>query len=243
VNFTVYPGSVTIVPPTTLDSSYQACGSGSPYDLNIQDFGGRGPFEHALDGSASNSGSSSESQFTLSGLNQGDYTLRITDADGNEQIKNIHISEINHPSVAIFPNDCASDPNGMAFLEDPIEGNYQIEWTYNDEKFYNVDTLRNLAGGEVFFSIINENNCPSPVRSVTIPNNGITVSHTVLDNPNCDGTPGSVRIEVTGGTAPYTIYHNGDSYYDMPSIELEILRETENFNISDDAGCAVSLEV
>src|SRR5690606_6288095 len=118
--------------------------------------------------------------------------------------------------------------------------NYQIEWTYNDEKFYNVDTLRNLAGGEVFFSIINENNCPSPVRSVTIPNNGITVSHTVLDNPNCDGTPGSVRFQISGGTAPYTIFYSGNRVEVPSTIELEIYRESESFNISDDNGCAIN---
>src|SRR5690606_3481497 len=55
INYTISDGSVIIVPSNSLDFTYSACGSGS-YDLSIQTFGGRGPFEYTLSGESTASG-------------------------------------------------------------------------------------------------------------------------------------------------------------------------------------------
>lgn len=246
VNFSIFDGSVTVVPASDLDFSFSACGSNNSFILNVQVFGGRGPYSYQLTGESTEDGTGTTDQITLNDLPGGNYSLEITDASGAMVTKNITImSADENYGISSMGNYCSSDPNGLAYITNPPSGNYQIEWTYNNETYYNTDTLKNLAGGEVSFRIVDENNCPSPVRTVTIQNQGVRAEATVLEGPNCDGTPGTVRINISGGTPDYTIYHSGNSYTaGNENIDLDVLyREIESFNITDAMGCAFPLVV
>ena len=241
VNFTINDGSVTIVPANELDFTYSACED----NLSIQVFGGKGPYSYRLSGASTDEAHDQTDQFTISGLNDGNYMLEITDASGASATKNISIqSTLINPGVRTVANSCSLEsPNGYAYLTDPPTGRYQTEWTYNDQTFYNVDTLRDLAGGKVQLTIIDENNCRTPAGTYDIMDNSLTATGMIVTPPGCDGTAGSVRIEISGGNPDYEINYNGDIYGPGPILSIPMFRSMANYNIRDINKCAFNLAV
>src|SRR5690606_37458777 len=158
----------------------------------------------------------------------------------------ITINQFQFPGVRTIENTCSTgNPNGMAFFRDPPTGNPLIEWTYNNQTYYNIDTLRGIAGGQVHVSIIDENNCSIPQGTYEVLNRGLTADAEVLQQPTCDGNPGSVRITISGGTPAYTINHNGDTYQTSTGHEIPFYRANESFNIKDSnpMGCSLNLPI
>src|SRR5690606_15774068 len=78
INFTINDGSITIVPASELDFTYSACEN----DLSVQVFGGKGPYSYELTGTSAGNDNDLPDQFDISGLSEGSYTLKITDATG-----------------------------------------------------------------------------------------------------------------------------------------------------------------
>lgn len=246
VNFSIYDGSVTIVPSSDLDFSYSACAS-TTYELSVQVFGGRGPFSYSLTGDENASGSDLSDQFDITNLTEGSYNLEITDANGASISKDITISTPVNGNYGIggMDNTCSlTDPNGYFFIDNPPAGNYQIEWTHNNETYYNVDTLYGIAEGEVSVVITDENNCPSAPLIRTVEYRGVRATSNVTSLPGCDASsPGKIEINVSGGTPDYTINYEGNTITVPNGVELDIYGQRSTFNIRDEAGCAITLVV
>lgn len=244
VDFTIFDGSVTIVPTGDLEFNYSACESASGFDINVQVFGGDGPYSYQLTETETADATGQSDEFDITGLSSGNYKLEITDANGQMVEKDISLQSSANPGAAWVPNTCSSEnPNGYIYLNSPLAGSSQIEWTYNDQSFYNVDTLKNLVGGEVRLTITDENNCKRRPRVYPIPDQGLKATATVVAAPSCNGDPGLVRIDITGGTSPYSIYNGGNTYNGPNTIPMN--RTTETYNIRDinPDGCAVDLMV
>ncbi|MBY5957814.1 gliding motility-associated C-terminal domain-containing protein [Membranicola marinus] len=248
INFTISDGSITVVPTGNLDFNYSACESGSGFEMNVEVFSGTEPYSYTLTGAATGDASGLSTPFDITGLSAGDYTLVITDADGQSVSKDITLQNNNvNPQVSGVPNTCStSNPNGMVYLAAPLPGNHQIQWTYDNENYYNVDTLKNLSGGEVRLFITDENNCEQAAGTYTVEDLGLQATATVLTPPSCSGAPGSVQIDILGGTPPYDIYNGGNSVnVSSSSITLDLYSTSETFNIRDGSGgsCAENLTV
>ncbi len=241
-------GRVTIAPTSDLDFNYSACESGSGFEMNVEVFSGTEPYSYTLTGAATGDASGLSTPFDITGLSAGDYTLVITDADGQSVSKDITLQSVSaNPGAGTENNTCsAGNPNGMIFLSAPLTGNQQFHWTYDNENYYNVDTLKNLSGGEVRLFITDENNCERAAGTYTVLDQGLQVDYDVVTPPSCSGGGGQVTINFSGGTPPYTIYNGGSSIEtSASSITLDLNSPRETFNIRDGSGgsCAENLTV
>ncbi|WP_236979349.1 gliding motility-associated C-terminal domain-containing protein [Membranihabitans maritimus] len=240
--FTTIPGIITVVPSGDLDFAYSSCTNeaGNSSSLNINIFGGKAPYTYTLRGPDPRNGTTQNDTFNINNLAGGNYTLEITDDSNISISKNITIGGENFEyRLAFERNTCSSfDPNGKVYIEDINTDNFDIEWTYNNQKYYNIDTLNNIAGGEVAVIITDQNNCSKPLNQTMPTDRQLSIAQTITTDPGCSGTPGEATINISGGNGPYTVTRSGFEETTDREINLEFLPQT-SYIVTDDAGCSI----
>lgn len=240
LNFTTIGGSVTIVPSGGVDFNYSICDN----EMTVQMVGGKGPFTYELSGPTTYFGNDKPPSFSIPVGSDGNYTLTITDANDDVVSRDLTIQPRIGPSaVSTVDNTCSPDaPNGRAYLNTAPAGNYQIEWTYNGQKYYNIDTLDGIAGGQVTMVITDENHCRSPEGTYIVNNNGLQADYTVISPPSQNGDPGKLGINISGGTPDYTIKNSILSISTKGDTIIDVYG-SGSYRVEDMNGCRVNLDV
>lgn len=141
------------------------------------------------------------------GLNPGDYTIRIMDADGTVEEDNILITD--DARLQIIPNtfsnpSCPGDSDGLVLTNGTTGGVDPIftEWSNGVQ---NMDRIGSLPVGRYVFTAVDRYGCvDSLVQSLTV--DSIFIDFTAERLTDCpNDTNGIIFAQARGGNGPYTL--------------------------------------
>ncbi|MDR3062121.1 MAG: T9SS type A sorting domain-containing protein, partial [Dysgonamonadaceae bacterium] len=151
-----------------------------------------------------------ENNSILSGLGEGYYRIRITDANGiSIESEEIFLDEPEKLSIVTSAADlrCSLDTNGWA--QAIVSGGtfpYHFSWSNGA----NSPRIENIPKGKYFILVTDANGCEI-TENVSIVQAGGIVAKAELIPPTChNGTNGAINIDISGGEAPYSFeWNNG----------------------------------
>lgn len=212
--------------------SDEICGDNAG-SISLAFNGGQAPYSYSW-----SNGSISED---ITGLEAGDYTLNMTDANGctfNQTFSvgnNTNGLMIN--SLTTTDETCG-DSNGAIDLDfsggvNPID----IDWSNGES----TEDLSDISAGNYTVTIEDAYGC-SVNQSASIANisGGLDVTLASSTDESCGDGSGEIDVDIVGGTAPYVIsWSNGESTEDLSNLNAGDYTIT----VTDDVSCSVNLTV
>ena len=229
--------SISSVQVNVVDVS--ACGGNNGL-IQLNPLGGQGPFTYEWKGPLSGSDQDAGGVFAISGLEQGSYSITITDSSTeacpfvlpvvivNGPTANVEIGSIEHVS-------CAGSQDGCIHL-DISGGNPTILWSTQDT----TASLCGLSGG-LYSVTVTDGACENVLTDILVQEpDSLAVKTTVVTDVSCfGGNDGAISILVGGGTSPYFFqWSNGLTSQNLQNLEADYYSLT----ITDSKGCALLLD-
>ena len=219
------PQPISITGVVTNLSCYEA-GDGV---IDISASGGTAPYTYSW-----SNGSILED---ITGLQIGNYSVTVTDANGCSASQNFTVTQ---PLPLTLNNQishvtCFGETNGAIDLT-VIGGTgpYSYSWSNGAS----TQDLANLGGGTYTVTVTDAQGCTVNTDiTVVAPTSPISVSETIT-NTLCNGdASGAVNLTVSGGTAPYNYqWSNGSSQKDL----INVVGGTYDLLVTDANGCTVN---
>lgn len=170
----------------------------------------------------------------------GDYTLRVTDSNGNTEVISARIAQpvlLTVKEVAIRNVLCNNEPTGSIHIT--VAGGvapYQFKWNNGAAS----KDIENLMAGSYALTVTDSHGCSQTFeRQVTQPE-PFVASVASVSHVNCMGeSEGAIGLKVAGGVTPYSyLWSNGDKMKDISKIAAG----KYSVNITDANGCKNALE-
>jgi uncharacterized protein (DUF2141 family) len=196
--------------------------------------GGTTPYEYSLDG-----GMTTQASNVFNGLDAGDYTVTVIDANGCEATVSVTIAEPTELSVATSGSDasCAGSANGTATAT-PAGGTpgYSYLWSNGSTD----QTAMGLAAGTYTVTVTDANGCTAE-GSVTIDQPDALTGTASATSVSCNGgADGTATAEVTGGTGDYSyLWSSGSTSQTATGLSAGGYAVT----VTDENGCTLVLAV
>ncbi len=184
-----------------------------------------------------NNGATSQN---LTNVPAGDYSLRVTDSNGNNEVLS---SKIAQPSQLIVKEVaaqhvlCNNDATGSVNVT--VSGGtapYQYQWS-NGAK---TKDLTAVKSGTYTLAVTDSYGCKTILEKVIQQPEPFVAKVRQIDHVNCTGeSKGAVELEVTGGTTPYAFaWSNGEKIKDINNARAG----KYDVVITDANGCKNTLE-
>lgn len=190
--------------------------------------GGTGFYNYSIDGSTY------QSSNVFLGLDGGNYTGYVKDANGCVQTVQISVSEPAPLIVASTVSNvsCAGGSNGIVTLN--VSGGTQ-PYAYSWSNETGTQNLFNLTAGAYEVTVNDNNHCSFAASyTVTEPSSPLIVNGVVVDATTGTSADGEVTITITGGVGPYTyLWSNGAITRDLSGVTAA----SYSVNITDANGC------
>lgn len=203
-------------------------------DLNVT--GGTAPFTYVW--------SNGETTADITDLQQGQYYVDITDANGctiSDTFNVINLVGNCTPNCdLIISNNVVTDEScgdGAGAIDITIftsNSPYSVSW----DNGANTEDLSGLSAGTYTVTIDDAEGC-QVIQTFTITNQtgGLALSNPITTNDICGAGVGGVDITVTGGAMPYTYaWDNGATTEDLTNV----FGGTYSVTITDANGCMVN---
>jgi len=269
----------TITEPATALSLSAAitnvsCKGGDNGAIDLSVSGGNGPYTYSWNlGSSNNNNnycwswwwwwcnsncnnynSNSNSQ-DVNGLEEGNYSVTVTDANGCTVTGTYTVTE---PATALTVNasktnvNCKNGSNGTITLS--VSGG-TAPYTYNWGNNITTQNRNNLSAGNYNVTVTDAAGCSKSTSiSISQPSNGMTIYGNVTDVSCNGGSNGAVNISVYGGNNPYTYSWTGGATtqdinskaagtYTVTVTDNNGCTETKTFAIGEPAGMTASIGV
>lgn len=190
--------------------------------------GGTGFYNYSIDGNTY------QSSNVFLGLDGGNYTGYVKDANGCVKTVQISVSEPAPLVVASTVSNvsCAGGSNGIVTLN--VSGGTQpYDYAWSNET--GTQNLFNLTAGAYAVTVNDNNHCSFAASyTVTEPSSPLIVNGVVVDATTETSADGEVTITITGGVAPYTyLWSNGATTRDLSGVTAA----SYSVNITDANGC------
>ncbi|MBW8051306.1 MAG: PKD domain-containing protein [Cytophagales bacterium] len=147
---------------------------------------------------------------TASGLDKGNYTVTVTDANGCIATANVTINEPKQLNVNIAPPShvtCYDGSDGQA-IANATGGTPPFSFLWNTNPPQTTDTATGLSAGTYTVTVTDLNGCVE-TKNVNInqPNNPMTVKNLSVIDVSCYGEDdGEATVQITGGGPPTYSY-------------------------------------
>lgn len=166
------------------------------------------------------------------GLDNGCYYVKVTDANGCSAIANFTISQP-APICVSYNKSNASCANNNGSINQNISGG-TAPYTYQWSNGATTQDVSGLSAGSYSVVITDANGCTEN-RSYTISQATANISVSVnKTNAICNSSTGSINISVSGGNSPYSYqWSNGATTQDIYNIPAG----SYTVNITDANGC------
>jgi hypothetical protein len=206
--------------------------------------GGTPPYSWTINGAPGTDPASlgSGEEVLVPDLANGDYTIVVTDANGNTASRVINIETglgaVTFDLSGRDPN-CFYRNNGLLQVNNvnSILDIVGTEWSNGE---FNTDNIRNLSPGIYSVSLTDQLGCVT-VQSDTLTVDTIRASFMIVDSAGCGGQPGVVSATASGG-----VPLNGSLYFfdgGFPTLSYSNAYPGGPFEIlvADDVGCEILL--
>jgi subtilisin family serine protease len=204
-----------------------SCGEASNGAVRLSISGGTQPYAFAW-----SNGSSSQD---IIGVNSGNYSVMVTDANGCSQSINASVDQVSSLSASLSTSNvsCFGLADGVVSLTvNGGNGPYTYLWNNGSSNA----SITSVAAGNYSVTITDNAGCSiQESASVTQPDKlSITVSSV---DASCGNADGSASADVIGGTSPYVYsWSNGANSATASSLSAQ----SYTINVSDENACTVS---
>ncbi|MFZ6050583.1 T9SS type B sorting domain-containing protein [Halocola ammonii] len=180
----------------------------------------------------------------ISGLENGDYELTITDSLGCSVINTIPLADPDSLQLTLNAMDvtCNGAADGSITLE--ITGGtepYDISWTGPDGFTSDQAELEDLEPGTYSVSVTDDNGCSATATAEINEYPEIDLSINDLQNESCPETmDGFIDIDISGGLPSYNFNWSGPDGFTADTEDIDSLSfGTYSVSITDSVGCEV----
>jgi len=228
IGFTITEPAPLAASPAKTDITCNGANDGT---INVSVSGGTGPYTYAWadDGSITTN--------TRTGLNPGNYTVTVTDANGCMDVESVTIIEpAQLASSDVVQNvSCFGESTGAINLS--ISGGvapYSFLWSNGAL----TEDLVNIPAGNYSVVVTDVNGCTiNDNFTITQPSSALAKTEAV-QQITCNGAAdGIINLTVSGGSAPYTYnWSNGSTSEDLSNLPAG----TYSVTITDNNGCTIN---
>jgi gliding motility-associated-like protein len=171
-------------------------------------------------------------------LEQGNYTVSVTDANGCSQSANFSIQFTNGFNVSVASIQSVS-------CQGATDGSVELLVTGGDQPYIFVwnpnvnstEVATNLIAGNYSVQVIDAGGCVSAI-SFTIEEPPALTFSTTTTNPTCGLLNGSITVNVSGGVEPYS--YNWTNGVSINNAASNLSAGNYNIQIVDANGCEIS---
>lgn len=216
---------------SVLITNYITCHGSDNGAIRVNVSGGRAPFEYSLNGGTY------QSSALFSGLDGGDYTVTVRDADGF--LKETSIVTLEEPA-ALTAN---SQVMGYAVTILAQGGTPPYQYSLNNgQSFQSGNEFDPVPSGDYNALVKDFNDCIFSL-SVTVNVAPLTLDAEVTQGIRCFGqNNGLVTLSAAGGVAPYEYSLDGQTFQSSP-IFSNLYSGSYTFTVRDAGGITITADV
>ena len=196
--------------------------------------GGISPYSYSLDGI----NFTSASQFT--GLDSGEYIIRVKDVNGCQKNDTIQVSRIKGPTAILYAtqkSSCISD-NGQLQVTNVLGGVAPYHYTLNPGTSNNTGSFTNLVAANYQLTVTDTAGCSVSTTIAIEKAPAITNTSFSTANDHCGQGIGWIKADsVTGGTGPYLFSADSISFIQGPINNLKA--GSYSLYVKDANGCVL----
>ncbi|MBK7684241.1 MAG: SprB repeat-containing protein [Bacteroidetes bacterium] len=171
---------------------------------------------------------------SATGLNAGNYSVLVTDANGCTSIGNISVPSANGPVLNVLSSNNITCPGGNdGDISINVAGG-AIPYSYSWSNGGVGTSISSLSAGIYTLTVTDNNSCSSSIIVNLTEPNGFTFVD-VSNTAHCGQADGDLSITASGGTSPYTYsWSNGVSGSNQIT---NVVSGTYTVTVSDVNGC------
>lgn len=246
--------SVTVLSPSaqlalTAPFTQPTCNIGG--SVNATATGGWGSYQYELTYPSSTTVTQSSGLFSNL-VQNGLYTIKVTDANGCEVSQSFTLTPYVNPSIVVdlVNSDLCYDTTNSASIEVIASGgtpSYQYQIQLNGGSYSSLQSnsaFSNLSPGNYTIQVVDAFGCSATVSQVIVPQ--LLANATLTKSLDCSTSPNAtININITGGTTPYQyqVNVNNAGYGALTNVTANPFNYsvstagTYQFSITDAAGC------
>ncbi len=183
----------------------------------------------------------------LTNVAAGDYTVRVTDANGCTATDTINLVDSVPPtaSIAMTSDYCYDPVNGATLEVTALGGVTPYEYSINGGSFGSSNIFNNLTPGTYDITVRDAYGCTVTLPTETIAPQ-VTVNTTLTKELDCSATPdATITGTIAGGYSSsysYAVSINGATYSSLgttgsPFVYTAATDGTYQFRVTDNNGC------
>jgi outer membrane protein OmpA-like peptidoglycan-associated protein len=208
-----------------------SCKGDKQGEINIDAVGGLTPYKYLW--------SNGDKSKDIVGAIAGQYSVKVTDANGCVQSVNATItepSELTATVAAVVNNDCFGQTKGGVQLN--VAGGtqpYRFAWNTGDS----TQNISNLSVGDYSMTVTDAKGCQKSQKATVTGTTLLELKLKEVVNVKCFGDKtGSLAVEAGGGTLPYSfMWNNGTTKQNLSALPAGDYQLT----VKDVKGCSATL--
>jgi gliding motility-associated-like protein len=230
--------NATVATQYTLTASIQSqtdvsCAGGADGTVTVAQTGGVAPLQYSIDG-----GNSFQASPTFGGLNGGNYTVMVQDANGCQASATVTIIEkptLALSVVSVTNTNCFTDSTGsITVAATGGDGTYNYVWNTTATGA----TISNVPSGSYVVTVTDGSGCSTSL-SATVNSPAQLFASIGGNDPACFGdATGYAVVDVSGGTPPYT-YAWSSGQTTLMAVKLQG-NVPYTVTVTDAKGCTIS---
>lgn len=176
---------------------------------------------------------------SISGLDEGTYKVRVTDAQGcfsEDSVKLVNQVPKIVLAITSTPVSCISN-DGTATVSVNSGGIPPFTYSWNTNPPQTANTANNLGPGSYQVTVTDSKGCKENISvSLPDPNNLVLSINTLPDT--CSSGKGVATATITGGTSPFQYLWSGSSSQSSSAKDLKAGQQ--DIEITDSKGCKIN---
>jgi len=235
LNEDVVVGTLPAIDITLNNSANEFCGQQNG-SIDIDVTGGSGSYGYSWDNGVTTQ--------DLSNINQGTYTVTVTDANSctvnnaftitNDVSNCSSFCYLTLTTNTVTDESCGDGAGAIDLNINNPTNPFVVSWSNGA----GTEDINNLSTGIYSVTVTDANQCTETL-DVTVGNNTgtLAISNPLITNDNCGNGNGSIDITVSGGTSPYAFaWSNGATTEDITGLMAGVNTVT----ITDAGGCTLT---
>jgi hypothetical protein len=180
-----------------------------------------------------------DTTLALVNLEQGDYSLTVTDQNECTEVANYTLddpTEITAIATSILPTCSDSDDGSIDIVASGGNGVYTYLWSTGD----NTSSISNIGAGDYSLTISDGNGCSTNIEYTLDAPLAIDPNVTTTDLSENGADDGTATAAPTNGVEPYTfLWSNGETTMSISNLMIG----TYSLTVTDANGCTAEVSI
>ncbi len=176
---------------------------------------------------------------TAVSLSSGNYSVTVTDASGNEEVKSVTINQATGPSIANSVRGAACGTNHGQVSLTVTGAVTPLTYVWRNYPSVSSNVLDSVPAGNYFVEVTDANGCTDSA-TINVPQTGTLLQAFTSDGPEyCAASNGFINLDsLSGNFGPVDLlWSNGDTTNTISQLSAS---NSYSLTITDSAGCSES---